>query len=376
MSLNNIECTCPQCGAEFTLDEAIGEKALAKVQKEFDTINDKQVQEKIKAAEIKALNKGKELAQKDILEKAKEDRKTIDEISQKLIELELEKETALSEKQRLERQQQTKEQIALEKQKKKLEAEQEQETRLLKEQISTLKSDVEKATSRAEQASMQSQGEAAELIIEDALKVAFPQDDVMEVKKGQKGADCILVVKNNAGRPVGKINIESKQTKNFSNDWIGKLKNDSITINAHFSVLVTTAWPNDNNKAHQREGVWVCGFSEYMVLIRALRNSLIEIANVAGAEEVREEKAQIMFDFLTSQEFASSIEQMIRPITRMQEQLNKEKRAMNGIWKEREALINGSISGAENLYFKIQGIAQVNLPRISGIETIDLLSSD
>ena len=376
MSLNNIECTCPQCGAEFTLDEAIGEKALAKVQKEFDTINDKQVQEKIKAAEIKALNKGKELAQKDILEKAKKDRKTIDEISQKLIELELEKETALSEKQRLERQQQTKEQIALGKQKKKLEAEQEQETRLLKEQISTLKSDVEKATSRAEQASMQSQGEAAELIIEDALKVAFPQDDVMEVKKGQKGADCILVVKNNAGRPVGKINIESKQTKNFSNDWIGKLKNDSITINAHFSVLVTTAWPNDNNKAHQREGVWVCGFSEYMVLIRALRNSLIEIANVAGAEEVREEKAQIMFDFLTSQEFASSIEQMIRPITRMQEQLNKEKRAMNGIWKERETLINGSISGAENLYFKIQGIAQVNLPRISGIETIDLLSSD
>ena len=160
MSLNNIECTCPQCGAEFTLDKAIEEKALAKVQKEFDTINDKQVQEKIKAAEIEALNKGKELAQKDILEKAKEDRKTIDEISQKLIELELEKETALSEKQRLERQQQTKEQIALEKQKKKLEAEQEQETRLLKEQISTLKSDVEKATSRAEQASMQSQGEA------------------------------------------------------------------------------------------------------------------------------------------------------------------------------------------------------------------------
>lgn len=373
MSLNNIECTCPQCGAEFTLDEAIGEKALAKVQKEFDTINDKQVQEKIKAAEIKALNKGKELAQKDILEKAKEDRKTIDEISQKLIELELEKETALSEKQRLERQQQTKEQIALEKQKKKLEAEQEQETRLLKEQISTLKSDVEKATSRAEQASMQSQGEAAELIIEDALKVAFPQDDVMEVKKGQKGADCILVVKNNAGRPVGKINIESKQTKNFSNDWIGKLKNDSMTINAHFSLLVTTAWPNDNNKAHQREGVWVCGFSEYMVLIRALRNSLIEIANVTGAEAIREEVAHKMFDFLTSKKFASSIEQMVRPITRMQEQLRKEKSAYSRIWKEREALIEGSINGAENLYYQIQGIAQVNLPRIEGLDTSEIL---
>ena len=376
MSLNNIECTCPQCGAEFTLDKAIEERALAKVQEEFDALNDKHVQEKIEAAELNALNKGKELAQKDILAKAKEDREKFDEISQKLVELELAKENALSEKQRLEREQEAKERIALEKQKRELEAQQAHKTRLLEEQISTLTSDVQKATSRAEQASMQSQGEAAELIIEDALKAAFPQDDVVEVKKGQKGADCILVVKNNAGRAVGKINIESKQTKNFSNDWIGKLKNDSISINAHFSVLITTAWPNDNNKAHQREGVWVCGFSEYMVLIRALRNSLIEIANVAGAEAVREEKAQIMFDFLTSQEFAGSIEQMIRPITRMQEQLNKEKRAMNGIWKEREALINGSITGAENLYFKIQGIAQVNLPKITGIETIDLLSSD
>ena len=77
-------------------------------------------------------------------------------------------------------------------------------------------------------------------------------------------------------------------------------------------------------KAHIRDGVWICGFSEYQILITALRNSLIEISKVVATEEAREEKAQVM-DFLTSQEFAGTIEQMIRPIVRMQEQLEKRK---------------------------------------------------
>ena len=83
-----------------------------------------------------------------------------------------------------------------------------------------------------------------------------------------------------------------------------------------------------------------------------------------------------MFDFLTSQEFAGTIEQMIRPIVRMQEQLEKEKKALTGVWSEREKLIQSSISGAESLYFKIQGIAQVNLPHVTGIENFDTLSME
>ena len=155
-----------------------------------------------------------------------------------------------------------------------------------------------------------------------------------------------------------------------------KIKNDSLAIGANFSVLITNAWPKDNKKAHIRDGVWICGFSEYQILITALRNSLIEISKVVATEEAREEKAQVMFDFLTSQEFAGTIEQMIRPIVRMQEQLEKEKKALTGVWSEREKLIQSSISGAESLYFKIQGIAQVNLPHVTGIENFDTLSME
>ena len=93
-------------------------------------------------------------------------------------------------------------------------------SRELRLQIETLKDDLRKVSERADQGSIQAQGEAAELVIEENLQALFPTDEVIEIKKGQRGADCILTVKNFAGRPVGKINVESKRTKRFSSDWV------------------------------------------------------------------------------------------------------------------------------------------------------------
>jgi hypothetical protein len=240
-------------------------------------------------------------------------------------------------------------------------------------QIETLKNDVKKASDRAEQGSMQAQGEAGELLIEDTLRSMFPHDDISEIKKGARGADCLLAVKNNVGRTVGKINIEAKDAKNFSNTWVKKLKDDSLSIGANFSVLITTIWPSDNQTAHMKDGVWICGYADYQILIQALRNTLFELSRAVAAEGAREEKAHVMYDFLTGQEFAATIEQMISPIVRMREQLDKEKRAFAMQWKERETLINGCLDGAGNLYGKIQGIARVNLPSISGLDSIEAL---
>ena len=102
----------------------------------------------------------------------------------------------------------------------------------------------------------------------------------------------------------------------------------------------------------------------------------MDVAKATASEEAREGKAQVMFDFLTSQEFANIIEQMISPIFRMNEQLQKEKRSITRLWKERETLIEVSIEGTENLYMKIQGIAQVNLPSVKGLDAIEDLSTD
>ena len=147
---------------------------------------------------------------------------------------------------------------------------------------------------------------------------------MLEVKKGQSGADCLLIVKT-ARVAAGKILFESKNTKSFSSDWIPKLRQDQLTEGAELAVLITRSWPSDNDRAHIREGVWVCGFNEYQILVRALRQTLNEVSKRISAESVRKDKANLMFDFLTSNEFAHTIEQMIGPIYKMREQLMRKR---------------------------------------------------
>jgi len=374
MNLKNIKCICPECLNEFTLDRTLGEQALAKLQSEVAKLSEKEIQKKIEMATKAAIENEKKLTNEKICGEIKQKDEELRKVRNDLLAIQLEKMEIENSKKQLEDSSETIIGLALQKQKLELEAREENVRRELRLQIETLKDDLRKASDRADQGSMQAQGEAAELVVEEALKNLFPTDEVSEIKKGQRGADCVLTVKNFAGRPVGKINVESKRTKKFSNDWVKKLKEDSLAIGAHFSVLITATWPSENQKPHMRDGVWICGFTDYQILIQALRHSLIDLSNAVATEKIREDKAQIMFDFLMSREFAGTLEQIIRPIVRMQDQLIKEKRALNSIWKERETLINGSINGVANLFFKIQGITQVNLPSVIGLESLDTIT--
>jgi hypothetical protein len=376
MNLKEILCKCPKCGDQFAIGDALEQQAIEQVRAELASLNDDETQHLIEAEKTKATEEAKKQAQKDILKQTRQKQEELETVQTKLNALEIERVTTDGQLKNIQQRQEAEIIIKLAEEKSKWDAEKINAETVLKLQVQQLKDDIERASARAEQGSMQLQGEGGELAIEDTLKQLFPSDDVIEVKKGQRGADCVLVVRNNAGRPIGKILFESKDTKSFSTDWITKLKSDTINEGAQIAVLVTTAWPSDNNKAHLREGVWVSGFHEYQILVRALRQSLVEISKATVAEESREGKAQVMYDFLISQEFGNTVKQMLDPIFRMEEQLQKEKRSITRLWKERETLIEGSISGAESLYMKIQGIAQVNLPPVQGLEAIEDLSEE
>ena len=330
----------------------------------------------LEAEKESAREEGKNIATEKTLEQTKQKQKELDDTREELNAIRLKQVEKDSEIVDLKKNRETAINLKLAEQKSQLEAEKAISEETLNLQIRQLKDDLHRATERAEQGSMQAQGEASELAIENTLREMFPRDDVTEVKKGQHGADCVLFVKNNAGRPVGKILFESKNAKNFSADWVSKLKQDAVAMGAQSAVLVTTALPADKDKAHMREGVWLCGFHEYSILTQALRQSLMDVARATASEEAREGKAQAMYDFLTSQEFAHIVEETISPIFRMHTQLETEKRVITRQWKERATLINSSISGTENLYMKIQGIAQVNLPAVQGLQTIEDLSAE
>ena len=147
----------------------------------------------------------------------------------------------------------------------------------LEKQLDDQKKLAEEMRRKAEQGSMQLQGEVQELALEAMLQSAFPFDLITEVGKGVKGADCIQTVRNNFGQECGKIIYESKRTKDFGGDWIEKLKADMRSLGADVAVIVTQAMPKDMDGFGEKNGVWICQFTEARAMIALLRDSIIKV---------------------------------------------------------------------------------------------------
>ena len=220
---------------------------------------------------------------------------------------------------------------------------------------------------RAEQGSMQLQGEIQELAIEQALRESYPLDRVDEVPKGIRGADCLHTVFNDLRQACGVIVYESKNTKKFSNAWIAKLKKDQLNCKADIAVLVTEVMPDDMSEFGLRDGVWICGFRQLKSLSLVLRQMLIRMRSIKSSEENKGEKMALLYKYLTSEEFALHIRNLVETYDEMHRQLAAEKRAMERLWKKREQQINGVQGTVASLFGSIEGIAG------KAIKSVDLL---
>ncbi|MCY4561641.1 MAG: DUF2130 domain-containing protein [Flavobacteriaceae bacterium] len=218
--------------------------------------------------------------------------------------------------------------------------------------------------------SQELQGEVQELVIEEFLKKKFPDDKIVEVKKGQRGADVIQIV--NDGSECGKIVYESKRTKNFMNKWIDKLKDDMSEEGADFGVLVTQTMPKASLRLCQNMGfknrIWICKFHELEVLSVVLRHSIIEISQVKLSQENREGKMDLLYDYITSPGFRERINYQMETYQFMLDDLNKEKMAIQTHWKKREIQINRLANSVTSIVGNLQGIALNEIKPIKSLE--------
>ncbi|MEJ2384947.1 MAG: DUF2130 domain-containing protein, partial [Xanthomonadales bacterium] len=221
---------------------------------------------------------------------------------------------------------------------------------------------------KAEQGSMQVQGEVQETAIEEWLAGAYPLDTVEEIKKGARGGDCIQVINTRSATNCGKIYYESKRTKAFQPAWIEKFKADVREKGANIGVLVTEAMPADMPQMGQRDGVWVCTFADLPSLSAVLRDSLITIHRVLAGQENRGDKMSLVYDFVTSDEFRMQVDAIVEGFTQMQTDLETEKRAMARIWKQREKQIEKVLLNTANMYGAIKGIAGNAIPAVRRLE--------
>ena len=298
---------------------------------------------KLKQIEIDLLKKEKELLEKE------------EDITFQIEKQFLEKQKEIEEKAR----QKERENFNLEK------------VKLLK-QIDDNKKLAEEMKRKAEQGSMQLQGEVQELAIEDLLSQTYPFDTIQEVPKGVRGADVIQIVNNAAQKKCGSIVYESKRTKHFANDWVDKLKQDMLICKGDVAVLVTETFPKDMERFGEKNGIWICGFHEVKSLSYVLREMLIKSHSVKTSEENKGDKMELLYHYLTSNEFVQNIKRIVENYDNMINQLNTEKKAMHRIWKTREKQIWVVQENLAALFGSIKGIAGKELESVDVLQLPDV----
>jgi len=246
----------------------------------------------------------------------------------------------------------------------------------LEKQLEDQKKLIEEMRRKAEQGSMQLQGEVQELALEELLRSSFPFDEISEVGKGVRGADCIQTVRNNFGQECGKIIYESKRTRDFSPEWIEKLKADMRSQGAAIAVIVTQAMPKDMSFFGERNGVWICSFAEVKALAYVLRDGVIRIFNAAKSQENKGDKMHLLYDYLTSTEFGEQWKAIREGFLSMKQSIQKERDTMERLWKAREKQLEKVLLNAAHVRGSIEGIAGKDAIDINLLEEEDDLLTE
>jgi hypothetical protein len=229
---------------------------------------------------------------------------------------------------------------------------------------------------RAEQGSMQRQGEVQELLLEQILKENFPFDAIEEVGKGVEGADCVQIVRNAAGKECGKIIYESKRTKTWSGSWVDKLKTDKRNQGADVAILVTQAFPKNMERFGEKEGVWICNFQELGSVAYLLRNGIIQVHEVQKSQENKGDKMQMLYNYLTGNEFRGQMEAIVEGFMSIKNSISKERIQMEKLWKEREKQLEKVLISTSGMFGSVKGIAGASvghIPLLEGSDDNDLL---
>ncbi len=399
--------TCPKCQTEIEITEALESQLRNSIEKKYSeefALKETQLQITLKQIDDQKneIQKQKETLENEIKErtskeieklKANATKEAQEKISLEYIDLKQqlqEKTTKLEETQKTElelRKQQrdleekTKNfelemQRKLDEERQKIQSQAEQQAneqgrfKLMEKdkQIENMLKQIDELKRKGEQGSQKLQGEVLELDFEECLRSHFSIDNIAPVPSGKRGADIIQIVHNSFGGNCGTILWEIKQTKNWSDSWIDKLKEDQRELKAEIAVIMTNALPAGINNFGIYNGIWVTDYQSAIGLTLALRLQLIKTANALTISEGKEDKKELLYNYLTGTEFKQRVEAIAEPFIAMQDDLAKEKRAITGQWQKREKNLEKVILNLEGMYGDLQGLAGSAMPKIDSLD--------
>lgn len=242
-------------------------------------------------------------------------------------------------------------------------------------QIASMQRQIEDLRRKAEQGSQQLQGEAQEIELEGLLRSRFSSDQILPVPKGEFGGDVLQKVIGPAGQYCGTILWEFKRTKNWSDGWLGKLRDDQRAAKAELAIIVSNVLPKNVLTFDHVDGVWVTESRCAMPVAMALRQSLIEIAAARKSLDGQQTKMELVYQYLTGPRFRHRVEAIVERVGDMQEDLERERKAMTRLWAKREEQIKGVVESTVGMYGDLQGIAGQSMQEIEGLD-LPLIETD
>jgi hypothetical protein len=399
--------TCPNCKTEIKLTESLAapliestrrdyERRLAKqnidiakreeaLSKAKDALDD-QVAEKVKQERAKIVSeeskKAKLAAANDLEQKAKEVselQEVLKQRNEKLAEAQkaqadlLRKQRELDDAKReleLTVEKRVQEGLTATREQARKEVEEQQRLKVAeKEQIiASMQKQIEDLKRKAEQGSQQLQGEVQELQLESLLGAKFPLDAIEPVPKGEYGGDVLHRVVGPLGQACGTILWESKRTKNWSDGWLVKLREDQRAAKAEIAILVSQALPKGVESFDLIDHVWVAHPRVAIPVATTLRQSLIELAIARQASEGQQSKTEMVYQYLTGPRFRQRVQAIVEAFSSMQEDLDREKKSITKQWAKREEQIERVMQATVGMYGDLQGIAGKTLQEIEGLE--------
>jgi hypothetical protein len=233
--------------------------------------------------------------------------------------------------------------------------------------IEDLRRALDEAKRKTEQGSQERQGEVLEIDVQGELERRFPHDVISPVPKGVRGADLVQEVRDGV-RACGLIVWETKNTKRWQAGWLDKLKEDQRAVRAGLAVLVSAALPDGIAEFGRIDGVWIASLRAWPALALALREQLIRVAFAHAASEGKHEKMEFLYQYLAGEQFRGRVQAIVEAFTTLQSQLNRERASMERIWKEREKQIERVLVNTAGMYGEVRGIVGSSLPGIAMLE--------
>jgi hypothetical protein len=260
--------------------------------------------------------------------------------------------------------------LSSERDKAKKEAEEELKLKVMEKDqtITAMQRQIEDLKRRAEQGSQQLQGEVQELELEALLIAKFPRDTIQPVAKGEFGGDVLHRVFGPANQVCGTILWESKRTKNWSDGWLPKLREDQRAAKAEIAVIISHALPKEIDTFGFIDGVWVADPKVTLPVAMSLRQTLIEVACVRQASEGQQTKMEMVYGYLTGPRFRQRVQAIVEAFSSMREDLDREKKVITRQWAKREEQIDRVMNATVGMYGDLQGIAGKTLQEIEGLE--------